>query len=290
MKTWTIVVLLVLGIAAAICAAVLVGSYEFLGKDNLEARQLLIMNKDLPMDSELGVEDVNEFKVADASYKMPHGSFRYPHQISGRVLLENVKKGQTILTSHLIGVSDAEFASRIPQGEQATTLSVSQESIIGGFIYPGCRVNIFSVFTIKGESRGEAVAAPILQAVKVIAKEDEFLADDGELAADRAVVNKKNRIRITFSLDNEGVQRLELARLNGDIQLTLRNPKDEGISKASPTTLKQMDLWGESLDLADPVVPDQNDIEKKGPKKVIIIKGRVTEVVGVGTKVDEEVD
>jgi pilus assembly protein CpaB len=115
-------------------------------------------------------------------------------------------------------------SSTIDRGFRAVSVQVTDVSGVAGLIQPGSRVDV--IFTRPG-SMAEATTSTILQNVKVI-------STGRTVALGQAVDPRAPKSpTVTLVLLPDDAQKLELAKSQGKISLSLRNPLD---SVQSPTT------------------------------------------------------
>ena len=109
-----------------------------------------------------------------------------------------------------------------PQGKRAIALKVSNESLVGGFVLPGSKVDVVWTYRTK---TGEAGTITILQNLLVLAV-DVQPKDEKEA---KLTVNT-----VTLAASPEDAQKLSLAALNGELRLLLRAPGDDKVIPVKP--------------------------------------------------------
>jgi pilus assembly protein CpaB len=194
-------------------------------------------------------------KVAVATHDMPVGTLvrtsdiklvNYPEKdvpkgvvfdaklATGRVLLVPLNLNEPVLAAKLSQPTSVEgVASVIEQGYRAVSVSITEVSGVAGLIQPGSKVDV--LFTRPG-SMAEATTSTILQNVKVLSAGRILQA--GQVADPKA---PKSPV-VTLVLRPEEIQKLELAKNEGKISLSLRNPLDNSAdASAEPMTTEVLD-------------------------------------------------
>jgi pilus assembly protein CpaB len=242
---WSVVGLLVLGLIAAVSAALLVTSLEKKSKSSgagstpvvqdtqdhvlvaprdLEARSIVsadaIATKDLPLGS------------------APGDALKDPAQVVGKVLLVPLKAGE-LFTSGCFAREGfgMRLASAVAHGMRAVNVQLSDSMGLEPLLYPGSVVDVLATVKMPnpddttGTSAGAPVSVTLLQAVTVLGVGDKTVVstNDGE---SRGILDRGPRPSVTLLVDPEQAEMLKLAMQEGSISLTLRNPMDSTESKA----------------------------------------------------------
>ena len=150
------------------------------------------------------------------------------------VLMVPVNMNEPILQGKLSALTSVEgVSSTIESGYRAVSVQITDVSGVAGLIQPGSRVDV--LFTRPG-SMAEATTSTILQHVKV-------LSTGKSVAIGQAVDPRAPKSPVvTLVLTPDDAQKLELAKNEGKISLSLRNPLD-GTHNASsePMTTEVLD-------------------------------------------------
>ena len=239
---WGAVILVAMGLAAALFAALLVKS---LRSDDLSGVvpevDVLLASKDLPAMSVIESTDVTVEKVAKA--KLPVGYLSSPAEGIGKILAMPVVQGQVLAESCFIenGVA-AQVAASLPTGMRAVSVSLSNDSITGGLLYPGCVVDVLASFKLSSSERGQAISTTLLREVQVLAVRDVSVVSEKEIQQDKSRSPSNSnygRVTVTLMVDPKQAEALQLATENGMISLALRNPLDKGPVDTEATVLSQ---------------------------------------------------
>ena len=192
-----------------------------------------------------------------------------------RVLLVPVNSNEPILLSKLSLTTSAEgVSSTIEPGYRAVSVQITDATGVAGLVQSNSRVDV--LFTRPG-TMAEATTSIILQNVKVLST--------GRLVPQGQTVDTRTPRSpvVTLVLRPEEAQKLELAKNQGRISLSLRNPLDNSQSPATgPITTEVLDpninarmalakkgRVGGKANLEDPKLWDELTVVKKKeePKK-----------------------
>jgi pilus assembly protein CpaB len=150
------------------------------------------------------------------------------------VLLMAMSASEPVLNSKLSAPTSVEgVSSTIETGYRAVSVQITDVSGVAGLIQAGSRVDV--LFTRPG-SMAEATTATILQNVRV-------LSTGRLIPAGQTVDPRTPRSPVvTLVLAPEDAQKLELAKNEGKISLSLRNPLDASQSPSTgPVTTEVLD-------------------------------------------------
>ena len=156
--------------------------------------------------------------VAVLAKDVPRGGILNAKDAINRVALYPLSANEPLVASKLSRVSDAEgIPSTIEPGYRAVSVQITDVSGVAGLIEPGAHVDV--LFTRPG-SMTEAITSTILQNVKV-------LAMGHTVQLGQTVDTKAPKVPVaTLVVTPDEAQILELAKNQGRISLTLRNPMD----------------------------------------------------------------
>ena len=160
----------------------------------------------------------------------PTGFFTSVDNVKGRVSTTPITRGE-ILIAERFAEHDAgsTLAALVGENMRAVTVRVNDVVGVAGFLLPGNRVDVLSA---RKEANRRAVTETILQNIKVLAVDQTAATDTNEPIIVRAV---------TLEVSPKQAETLVLARTEGQIQLTLRNPmqsepEPEVVAKPAPKT------------------------------------------------------
>lgn len=167
----------------------------------------------------------------------PQGSFEDPKKLVGRVVRSPIPKGLPVIEEMLAAPGTPPgMASLVPAGYRAVAVKVDEFSSVGGFIKPGCRVDVAATMSVKGPTgTPQTISRVILQDVTVGAVGQSLT---GEVEAGPATVTRS----VTLIVKPEEVPILHLSATQGQIRLALRHYDDA--SQVAASTTNEDELTG----------------------------------------------
>ena len=150
-------------------------------------------------------------------------------KIKDQRLIQPLSEGEYVLEDKLVNVEQAGLIAKLPPGMRAIALKVNAESLAGGFVLPGYRVDVVS--TTRGNVN-DSMSKIILQNMLVLAVDTISNRD-----------NQTNSIlgsTVTLAATPEEAQRLSLAAALGELRLTLRTPDDNKIVRLPSSRLEDL--------------------------------------------------
>lgn len=245
----SIVGLLLFGVVAAVCAALLVASLRASARPPPNARHIefLVAASDLPRSKILDPNSISAKTVPIT--EAPEGCMTNTVQVIGKVLAVPMLEGQPFTESCFASeTSGYRVASVLPNGMRAVTLSLSDYAGLHGLLYAGCTVDVMTSFKVGRQFVGgtEAMASPLLRGVQVLAVEGETLVS-GRTSRDGRTGGRMKKVLVTLMVDVEQAAALQLAMQYGNLSLALRNPMDNMPVPQTQALLSQ--LTGRELGL-----------------------------------------
>jgi len=195
-------------------------------------RSVVVATHDMPLGTLLRQSDVKMVRYPERD--VPKGVLFQAKDAWNRVLLVPLNSNEPVLLSKLAAINATEGVSAtIPAGYRAVSVSITDVSGVAGLIQQNARVDV--LFTRPG-SMAEATTSTILQNVKV-------LSTGRQTQTGQAVDPRAPRSPVvTLLLSPSDSQKLELAKNEGRISLSLRNPLDDSRSAdAGPVTTEVLD-------------------------------------------------
>jgi len=149
----------------------------------------------------------------------PEGAFPSAAAVEGKIALAEIMKGEILMAKRLAGQGQGSTLAAVV-GENMRAVSVRVNDVVGvaGFLLPGNRVDVVAAYREGSDTHSETV----VQNVKVLAVDQTAASDKNEPVVVRAV---------TLEVTPEEAEKLVLAEQRGSIQLALRNPLDEGVTR-----------------------------------------------------------
>jgi pilus assembly protein CpaB len=248
---------LLLAVLFAVIAAVLVFVVLNQGDEEKEAaaadtRTVVVAAQDIAPRTELDAEMLDLAEVPQDS--VISGSFDEIEPLEGQILRYPLLKGEQVVASK-VGVQDVEeeggLSFLLPAGTRAFSISVSEESSVGGLILPGDLVDVIAIFDESDVGVDKAVT--LVQNVEVLAVAQEAqqpipaAAPTGtatppappEMLGDRPedVEPNPGARTVTLAVTQEQAQLLALVQARGELALSLRSFGDRSISELPETNL-----------------------------------------------------
>jgi pilus assembly protein CpaB len=194
--------------------------------------RVVVAARDVPLGALLRPGDL---KLVNYSEKdAPKGVVLKTADAANRVVLFPLLANEPILASKLSGTTSMEgLSSTIDPGFRAVAVQITDQSGVAGLIQTNSRVDV--LFTRPG-TMTEASTSTILQNVKVLSV--------GRLNPTGTPVDPRAQRSpvVTLVLLPEDAQKLELAKNEGKISLSLRNPTDNSrAEETGPMTTEVLD-------------------------------------------------
>lgn len=176
---------------------------------------------------------------------LPDGVIHQKARAIGRGVLQQIYKGEFILTNKLADKDVVGLPALIPSGMRALSVHVNDVIAVAGFVLPGTRVDV--LLTGNPGSGGDSVTTTVLENIAVLAT--------GQKLERNAAGEPQTSAVITLLVSPEDAQKLTLASQQGRIQLALRNPLDTSQEKIAPARNNALYTGGEPAALSSQKVP-----------------------------------
>jgi pilus assembly protein CpaB len=186
---------------------------------------------DLPIGQLMRKGDLK--KVAVLPRDLPRGAVYAEKDALGRAVLYPVSANAPVISSSLSELNGADgIPATIEPGYRAVSVTITDVSGVAGLIQPGAHVDV--LFTRPG-TMTEAITSTILQNVKV-------LAIGKSVQANQMVDPRAPKVPVaTLVVTPEEAQKLELAKNEGRVSLSLRNPLDRSSVDGRPVNTDVLD-------------------------------------------------
>jgi pilus assembly protein CpaB len=145
-------------------------------------------------------------------------------QLLGTVVRLPITAGEPVTQGSLVAPGDRGFlAAALGPGMRAVTISVTPETGVGGFIFPGDRVDLMLTQTIDGEE-GQALRATetIVNNLRVLATDQSTTTTTTEDGQTVAVLSQTVTLEVTPRI----AEKVSVARAVGTLGLSLRSIAD----------------------------------------------------------------
>lgn len=198
-----------------------------------QTAQLVVATRDLVVGTLIHSGDT---KMAAWAGPMPKGSILKRDGFLNRGVISSIYEGEPVTESRLAPAgSGGGLAATIPLGMRASAVRVNDVVGVAGFVVPGMRVDVLITGLPPG---GNSLDGPkvrtLLQDIQVLSAGTNFLKDQEGKPEQVQVVN--------LLVTPAQAEILSLASNETHIQLVLRNPMDNQISKPPGTIMS--DLFG----------------------------------------------
>lgn len=276
-----VVSLVVLGLVAAGAAAFVVRVWSLNPTMTPEAQtvDIVVAKAHLPAMTVVAAEDVAMESVPRIS--LPVGCLLSPIEAVGKSLNTTIMKGQAITRSCLAAPgSPADSIARIPEGKRVVTIPVSARSISGGFLHPGCIVDVMVTYEQSRSSRDESMSHLLLQRTTVWGVDDRTIASiqtqDDEKKPAPNTGGSSGVYKVSLLVDTKQAETVQTAASRGVITLAVRNPRDEAIEEETPApAVDQNEATPPEAGVETPTGQQERTPEPVAQKRVEIIRGNV---------------
>lgn len=180
---------------------------------------VLAATRDLPIGQLVKKTDLKKIAVLPKDF--PRGGVSAEKDAVGRAVLFPIAANAPIIAPSLSQLNGADgIPATIEPGLRAAAVTISDVSGVAGLIQPGAHVDV--LFTRPG-TMAEAITSTILQNVRV-------LSIGKSIQVNQVLDPKAPKVPVaTLLVTPEQAQKLELAKNEGRISLTLRNPLDQSM-------------------------------------------------------------
>lgn len=192
---------------------------------------------------------INELNAKIVSWPkgvVPKGAFHSFQELGGRrVALQSIVEGEPLLASRVSGKSGrATLSVNLQPDKLAVSVPINDVTGVSGFVRPGDAVDVLLTRQIPGDnaSGSDRMTDVVMQAVRVLAIDQ--VADPGK--TDPSIPKTA-----TLEVDQNGAQRLTLARELGSLSLALRNVASQ--PGEQPNTVTPRDFMSKFARLDAPV-------------------------------------
>ena len=217
MKPKTIILMVVAvgcGLAASYMTSKLLAD-RALKEQPVNTVKVLIAKKKVPAYEPIKKPEdyFDEKDVPEGTY--PAKCLKSFEEVRGQKLAKAKNEEETVFKEDILTAAQAGVGGNLPDGQRAIAIRVNPEALAGGFVLPGCRVDLIGTMTSPS---GELSAETIMQNMLVLAVD--------------MVLNREDRqamlgSTVTFAATPEEALRLSVATRATDIRLVLRSPADK---------------------------------------------------------------
>ncbi len=194
--------------------------------------RIVVAQQTIPMGVEVKPAMLSVSKTSKSL--APQGAFVAIDDLAGRVVNTQIPKGVPVIEEMLAAPgTPAGMASLVPNGYRAVAVKVDEFSSVGGFLKPGCRVDVAAMLSVRAPGRpAETISKIVLQNVMVGAV-GQSLTGEGSSAAS---VSRS----VTLLVKPDEVPVLHMAATQGKIRLAMRHYEDAGAADVATATEDQL--------------------------------------------------
>ena len=179
---------------------------------------VVVASMDLPFGTKIEARHLSSIQMLPGSE--PAGAFHDLKEVEGKVARATLLQGEILLEGRFADQgSGSTLAAVVEKNMRAVTVRVDDVVGVAGFLLPGNRVDVLGSRDLANR---EAQTETILQNVRVLAVDQTASTDKNEPVLVRAV---------TLEVTPSQAEILVKWKEQGSIQLTLRNPLDDGMQK-----------------------------------------------------------
>jgi pilus assembly protein CpaB len=197
----------------------------------------VVANHDMQTGAKVKKSDIRLVRLPEKA--LPKSAITSEELAVDRVMLFPVSANEPLTNFKLTSTTRAEgLASTIEPGKRAISVQVTDTSGVAGLIQPRSHVDV--LFTRPG-SMAEAVTTTIMEDVVVLSVGRATEVNQSNAVDSRA--SRPSTTAATLVVTPEQARKLELAKNEGKISLSLRNPLDhsDGVDN-SPTTAEALNI------------------------------------------------
>ena len=209
-------------------------------------RPIVVAAKSIPAAQPMVKEDLKLAAWPESA--IPAGAFTKIEDVitKPRVPLVPLVPGEAVLTTHLSRPSSGMgIAPLVNENKRAIAITTDNPVTLARLLYPGARVDVLSTMRDSAASveddKPRVRTKVVLQNIKVLAVGEDIdpltitnrrraartkAAEGGGSLTGESNDSREARAVVTLLVTPEQAERLTLARREGDIDLILRNPKD----------------------------------------------------------------
>jgi pilus assembly protein CpaB len=217
-----------------------------------------------------------DLRVGDWAGAIPAGVIQKREDIVGRGVISPIFNAEPVVESRLAPKGGgAGLAALIPKGMRAVAIRVNEIVGVAGFAVPGMRVDVLVSGSPPGAASSGGITRTLLQNVQVLSAGQNFQKDVEGKPISVPVVN--------LLVTPEQAEMLSLASTETTIQLVLRNPLDNEISKTTGSAVIQLFHPGAPLPTEATSAPPKQAVPTRPTPPLAALppspKPRVVEVI-----------
>jgi pilus assembly protein CpaB len=229
-----VVILVLLGVAAAVCAVVLMRtltpSVSRPGTASATETEVFTVNQPVSAMTVVDGKMIQSKRVKKT--QVPQGALTTPVQFVGKVLTRPMVEGEPFTESCFATEGNGYYvAAALKSGQRAVSVHLRDHSAMAGLLYPGSVVDVIVSVQSPNGAR-EALATTLLQGAQVLAIGSQTVTsatdfkdrNPGALSGGKGQTT--NTRQVTLLVTPKQAEILQLAAQYGVMSLTMRHPTD----------------------------------------------------------------
>ena len=228
-----VVILVLLGMAAAVCAVVLMRTLTPAaarpGTVSPSEAEVFTVNQAVSAMTVIDGKMVQSKRIKKT--ELPQGALTTPVQFVGKVLTRPMVEGEPFTESCFATEGNGYYvAAALRNGQRAVSIHLRDHGAMAGLLYPGSVVDVIVSVSSPTGAR-EAIATTLLQGAQVLAIGSQTVTS-GQDFKDKnpGALNSKgqqtNTRQVTLLVTPKQAEILQLASQYGVMSLTMRHPTD----------------------------------------------------------------
>lgn len=250
----SVVIVIALGLVAAIATAVLMGVWRVRLRPPVERSkapenvEIVVAARALEPKTRLDADDV-VVRVVPRE-EAPPGFVSSSVRVIGKALSTRLVKGEALLDTHL-STAHVRIDELLSDGKLAVSITLTSRQGLENLLYPGCLVDVIASFRVSSEGQGtrEAISMVLLRALQVLAVNDSSIVSapkPDEKGGDTKASLGRN-LNVTLKVDAQQAEALQLAQEHGTLSLALRSPAKPTSPESTPDKALLLSSLSEDL-------------------------------------------
>ena len=146
-----------------------------------------------------------------------------PASLAGTVVRADITAGQPLTQGSLVKPGDRGFlAAALGAGMRAVTVSVSNQTGVAGFVFPGDRVDLVLTQSVSGSGPELKASETFIRNVRVLATDQKVVPDEDDKGNKKVAVAQSVTLEVTPRL----AEKIAVAQTIGQLSLSLRSIAD----------------------------------------------------------------
>jgi pilus assembly protein CpaB len=215
----------------------------------MNTKKILVAIKKVPMYTPIKEPEKFFIEKDVPEDAAPKKALTNMEDIRGKKLNKSINEEAFVYAEDLLDPKSDGMAAMLSPGQRAVAIKVNPESLVGGFVLPGTRVDVISTIR-RGENESESKT--ILQDMLVLAVDTKNNKEEG--------TNSILGQTVTLAVKPEEAQQISLASAIGELRLALRAAGDSSHirvrgAKAGQLGIQRFDSDSQDADGGNSLAP-----------------------------------